>query len=247
MRQGEAILDRLNLGPGTRLLDVACGTGALAIPAAARGAEVTAVDIAPRMIDLLADRARSEGVTVTGRVMDAHRLELPDYAFDVSVSLNGVTMSVQLGAALAEMTRVTRPGGTVLVAAFGPLPEAEFLTTFVAGVRAAVPEFRGLPTAPPPPPFQLADPIVCARALTDAGLRDVTVERVTMDLPVGSAADLWDEVTSSNPIGARMVAGLDEGQRAAVLEALDGILGDRFGGEPRGVLHAAVNVGVGAA
>lgn len=245
MRNGEAILDRLDLGPGTRLLDVACGSGALAIPAARRGCDVTGVDIAPRMIECLQERAGAERLGITGRAMDAHRLELPDDAFDVSVSLNGVTMSDRLGTALAEMARVTRPGGTVLVAAFGPLPEAEFLTTFVAGVRAAVPGFTGLPTSPPPPPFQLADPDVCARALSDAGLHDVTVDGVTWELPVGGGSDLWDEVTASNPLGAQMVAALDDGQRATVVEKLDGILRDRFGGDRGGVLHATVNVGSG--
>lgn len=242
---GDAILDRWDVGPGLRVLDVACGSGALAIPAARRGADVVGVDISPRMIELLGARARAEGLRVEGRVMDALALELPDDGFDLAVSQNGVTMSPRLGVALAEMARVTRPGGSVVVVAFGPFPRVEFLSTFVAGVRAAVPGFTGLPTDPPPPPFQVADPAVLAAALREAGLGDVSVDTVTWDMPTSSGQDLWDSVLASNPLGGQMVADLTEEQRADAIGVLDGLLRERFGGRPEGVLHAAVNVGSG--
>src|SRR5918996_6294112 len=67
---GEQVLGQVDLRPGVRFLDVACGSGALAIPAARRGAHVVAVDIAPTMIDRLRARASSEGLsTIEGRVM----------------------------------------------------------------------------------------------------------------------------------------------------------------------------------
>lgn len=244
-RQGEQLLDRLGVEAGTRLLDVACGSGAVAIPAARRGAEVTAVDISPTMIDLLTARAHAERVQVDGRVMDLHALDLPEDAFDVTVSQHGVTMSPRLDVALAELARVTGRGGTVAVVAFGPLPTVEFLDTFVAAIHAAVPEFAGPPLDPPPPPFQLADPDTFAHALTRAGLHDVTVETLTWKVPVRSGSDLWDEVTSSNPIGAQLVAGLTEAQRAELLQVLDTVLRERFGGATAGVLPAAVNLGTG--
>lgn len=244
-RNAALALDRIDLRDGSRLLDVACGSGALAIPAARRGAEVIAVDISPRMIDLLDARARTEGVAVDGRVMDAHDLQLPDAGVDFAVSQNGVTMSPMLSRALVEMVRVTRPGGKVLVAAFGALPEVEFLGMFFAGVRAAVPDFAGLPTDPPPPPFRVAAPAALSRALEGSGLHEVIVHPVTWDQPVASAAELWDDVTASNPLGAQAVAGLGERQKADVLTVLDGMLRERFGGRGEGVLRAAVNVAVG--
>lgn len=197
------------------------------------------------MIELLEARAQAAGLQLDGRVMDHHALDLPDDSFDIAASQNGVTMSPYLGTALAQMTRVTRPGGTVLVAAFGPLPKVEFLSMFIAGVRAAVPGFASPPIYPPPPPFQLADPDVFAQALGGAGLRKVTIETVTWDIPVASGADLWDEVTSSNPIGAQLVADLDEGQQADVLTVLDSVLRERFGDRSGGLLQVAVNVGIG--
>lgn len=247
MRVGEQMLSRVPIQAGVRLLDVACGSGALAIPAARAGAEVTAIDIAPRMIELLTARAESEQVQVDGRVMDACQLELGDDAFDVTTTQNGITMapSPLLARALEEMVRVTRPGGTVLVAAFGPMREAEFLTTFFAGLQATVPGFEAPSMSAPPPPFQLADLEVFVRVMSEAGLHDVSVERVTWEMPVSSGAELWNEATSSNPIAAQLVASLDEAQHNEVLDALDTALQQRFGGRQGGTLTAAVNLGRG--
>lgn len=243
-QNAELALAHVTVTPGTRVLDIGCGTGALAIPAARLGAEVTAVDVSPAMIELLGKRAAEAGVQVEGRVMDAHHLDLPEDSVDLAVSQNGVTMSPRLDQTLAEMLRVVRPGGQVLVAAFGPLPQVEFLSVFFAGVRAAVPGFAGLPTDPPPPPFQVAAPAALAAALTAAGARDVTVRPVTWQVPVRSARDLWEEVTASNPLGAQVVAGLSAQQQEDTLEALDWLLRQRFAGRPGGVLPALVNVGV---
>lgn len=246
LRHGEVALGRAEIGPGTRFLDVAAGTGALSIPAARRGAEVVATDIAPAMIERLVARARAEGLThVEGRVLDSRAQVFPDDTFDVSASQNGVTMLPDLDAGLAEMVRVTRPGGTVLVAAFGPLPKVEFLTFLLDAARAAVPDFTGPPMDPPPPPFQLADRDVFRERLTEAGLHDVAVDTITWDMTVESPTHLWNEVATSNPIGARLVAGLSEDQRTEVLRVLDGLLHERSGDRPSAVLHADVNIGTG--
>ncbi|WP_304451319.1 class I SAM-dependent methyltransferase [Nocardiopsis sp. YSL2] len=246
LRLGEQALERIDIGPGTRFLDVAAGTGALALPAARRGAEVVAVDIAPGMVDRLASRARAEGLrSVEARVMDCGSLDFGDGAFDVAASQNGVTMSPGPRPALSEMARVTRRGGTVLVVAFGALSGAEFLGLFVGAVGAVVHGFAGLPKDPPPPPFQFADPEVFRRALDGAGLTGTAVDTVEWDMRFGSGAELWNEVTSSHPIGARLVSGLDARQRAAVLDVLDGLLRERSGGRDGAVLHAEVNIGRG--
>ncbi len=245
IRLGEDVLRGLDVGPGTRFLDVAAGSGALSIPAARRGADVVATDIAPTMIERLTARARAEGLSnIEGTVMDVRALDFADGVFDVAASQNGVTM-LPLDAGLAEMVRVTRSGGTVLVVAFGDIRKAEFLGLFLSAVKAAVPGFTGPPMDPPPPPFQLADPDVFRAKLTTAGLADVAVHTITWDMPVDSATHLWSEVVSSNPIGAALVAGLTEPQRSDVLAVLDGILRERSGGNPGAVLHAEVNVGTG--
>lgn len=243
---GEERLLRHGVTAGMRVLDVAAGSGALAIPAARLGAQVVATDLSPVMIERLATRARDEGLTaVETRVMDGLDLDLDDDEFDLSVSQHGVSLFGDMARGLREMARVTRPGGRVLVIAFGPPPQAEFLTFFIGAVRAAVPGFTGLPTDPPPLPFQVADPDRLRDKLTGAGLTDVEVEPDVWDLPVRSAAHLWDVVTSSNPIGAAMVADLTDEQAAEARKVLDGMLRERSGGGPEAVLHTALNIGVG--
>lgn len=240
------LLDRGDVGPGVRLLDVACGSGALSIPAARRGAEVVGVDIAPAMVERLAARARAEGLaTLEARVMDGTALDLPAATFDVAVSLNGVSLFPDVDGGLAEMARVLQPCGRALVAAFGSPRKVEFLGYFLAALQAAVPGFTPPPTDPPPPPFQLADPNVFRQRLTAAGLRDVTVEPVTWEMPFASAAHFWDVVTSSNPIGAALVADLTDQQRADTRQVAEGMLRERSQGRPQAVLTAEMNVGLG--
>lgn len=240
------LLDRLDIGPEVRMLDVACGSGALSIPAARRGAQVIGVDLAPAMIERLAARARAEGLdTVEARVMDGTALSFADATFDVAVSLNGVSLFPDVDGGLAEMARVLEPGGRAQVAAFGSPDTVEFLGYFLAALQAAVPGFTPPSTDPPPPPFQMADPQTFRQRLTAAGLRDVTVEPVTWEMPFASAAHFWDVVTNSNPLGAALVADLTDQQRADARQVADGMLRERSQGRPEATLTAEMNVGLG--
>jgi ubiquinone/menaquinone biosynthesis C-methylase UbiE len=246
VKLAQQALRRLEFGPGTRLLDVAAGSGALSLPAARRGADVLAVDAAPTMVERLVRRARAENLTnLTGCVMDGHALDLDDDAFDVSASQHGVSIFPEMSRGLAELTRVTRPGGRVLIIAFGPIQQAEFLMFFVRAVQATVPEVTPPPMNPPPLPFQVSDPDMLGQRLDAAGLTGVAVEPTTWDMDFDSAAQLWDMATSSNPIAAQLVAGLTAEQRTEVQAVLDGMLRERSGGKPGAVLHAAVNIGTG--
>ena len=168
----------VGLEPGQRFLDVAAGTGGLSLPAARLGAQVLATDWSPAMIERFEARVREEGLSnAAGRVMDCHALELPDDHFDVTGSQFGVMLVPEQPRALRELVRVTRPGGRVLVIAYGSPAELEFLQLFIGALTAVAPGFPGLPDDPPPLEFQVSDPDVLRRRLTDAGLKDVRVER----------------------------------------------------------------------
>lgn len=232
--------------PGDRFLDVAAGTGGLSLPAARLGAQVLATDWSPEMIGRFNARAAAEGLhAAQGRVMDCHALDLPDDSFDVTGSQFGVMLVPDQQRALREMARVTKPGGRVLVIAYGSPAEFEALQFFIGALAAVAPEFPGLPDDPPPLEFQVSDPEILHRRLTDAGLKDVGVERTAERPAFASGQQMWDWMLYSNPISGMVVADLAEQQRTRLRQVLDGMLRERAGANGRAVLTNAVNVGIG--
>jgi ubiquinone/menaquinone biosynthesis C-methylase UbiE len=239
-------LRMVGLEPGERFLDIAAGTGGLSLPAARLGAQVLATDWSPAMIERFEARVRGEGLgKAEGRVMDCHALDLPNDSFDVTGSQFGVMLVPDQPRALREMVRVTKPGGRVLVIAYGPPAELEFLHFFISALKAVSPDFPGLPDDPPPLEFQVSDPDVFRRRLTDAGLEDVRIER-TAERPVfTSGQEMWDWVLYGNPIPGMLVADLSEAQQTRLRQVLDGMVRERAGVDGRAVLTNEVNIGVG--
>ena len=235
----------VGLESGERFLDVAAGTGGLSLPAARLGAQVLATDWSPAMIERFEARVRAEGLRdAAGRVMDCHALELPDDRFDITGSQFGVMLVPNQPRALREMVRVTKPGGRVLMIAYGSPAELEFLQVFISALTAVAPEFPGLPDDPPPLEFQVSDPDVLRRRLTDAGLKEVRVERTAERPTFGSGQEMWDWVLYGNPIPGMLVADLSENQRARLRQVLDGMVREGAGGDGRAVLTNAVNIGI---
>jgi ubiquinone/menaquinone biosynthesis C-methylase UbiE len=235
----------VGLEPGERFLDVAAGTGGLSLPAARLGAQVLATDWSPAMIERFEARVREEGLSrVEGRIMDCHALELPDDHFDVTGSQFGVMLVPDQPRALREMVRVTRPGGRVLVIAYGSPAELDFLQIFIGALTAVAPGFPGLPDDPPLE-FQVSDPDVLRRRLNEAGLKDVRVERTAERPAFASGQEMWDWVLYGNPIPGMLVADLTQSQQARLRQILDGMLRERAGANRHAVLTNAVNIGIG--
>lgn len=111
---------RLNVAPGTRVLDVACGTGNTAIPAARAGAIVTGVDIAPNLIEQARARATKEGIQAKFEEGDAEQLKFGDGSFDMIVSMFGAMFAPRPELVAAEFLRVCRPGGLIAMANWTP-------------------------------------------------------------------------------------------------------------------------------
>ncbi len=116
----EEFVTRLALKSGTRLLDVACGNGNVAIPAARAKAAVTGVDIAVNLLEQTRARAESEGLVIQFDNGDAERLPYEDAAFEVVVSMFGAMFAPRPELAAAELVRVCRPGGRIAMANWMP-------------------------------------------------------------------------------------------------------------------------------
>jgi SAM-dependent methyltransferase len=184
------------------------------------------------MIERFRARVREEGLSnAESRVMDVHALDIKDDTFDVTGSQFGVMLVPDQPLALREMVRVTRPGGRVLLIAYGSPAESEALQVFIEALQAVDPDFEGLPDDPPPLEFQVADPEVLRQRLTDAGLRDVTVDTTHEErLEIGSGQQLWDWILGSNPISGVIVGDLTTEQQTSARQVLDEMLRRRSHG-----------------
>jgi SAM-dependent methyltransferase len=121
------VVARLVPRPGERWLDIGTGTGAVALRAARAGAQVTGVDLAPRMIETARWLASLEKLSIRFEVGDAESLDLEDESFDVVVSALGVFLAPDHAAAARELARVCRAGGRLGLVAWRSDHELERL------------------------------------------------------------------------------------------------------------------------
>lgn len=135
-----ALAGALGPNPGERWLDVACGAGHVSELAAGAGAQVTGIDISPRLIEVAKARAAAGGFEIDYRVGDAENLDVPDESFDVVSSSFGMIFAPDHDAVAAELARVTRHGGRLGFAAWTP-------ESTIGEMFAVLRPFQ-----PPPPP-----------------------------------------------------------------------------------------------
>jgi SAM-dependent methyltransferase len=117
---GVEFIERLQLKPGEKVLDVACGTGNLAIPAARTGAIVTGADIATNLLEQARTRAAAEGLNIQFDEGDAENLPYGDGAFDVVVTMFGAMFAPRPELVSSELVRVARSGGRIAMANWTP-------------------------------------------------------------------------------------------------------------------------------
>ena len=152
------LVSAAGIAAGQRVLDVAAGTGNVALAAAARGALVTASDITPELVTLGRERARREGLAMEWEVADVTALPQPDAALDVVTSAFGAMFATPVAAVTGELARVLRPGGVLAMANWVPEGPVSELFALLGSY--------GPP--PPPEPTVFRDATECWRFHAEA-------------------------------------------------------------------------------
>lgn len=160
-----ALVSFAGIRSGDRVLDVACGTGVVALTAARRGAQVTGIDLTPELVDRARENAAIIGLEAVFEQGDVEALPLADAAFDVVVSQFGHMFAPRPAVAIDEMLRVLKPGGRVAFATWPP----QF---FIGKLFAILGRYAPPPPPDVPPSIQWGDPAVIRERLGD-GVRDL--------------------------------------------------------------------------
>lgn len=143
---GELVVARAGVAPGMNVLDVACGTGNAARPAARAGARVVGLDLTPKLLEVGRAKANADGLDIEWREGDVENLPFEDGRFDRVVSTFGHMFAPRHQRTADEMARVCRPGGVIVTATW--LPEGTVGEIFGAGASYL-----------PPPPDYASPPI----------------------------------------------------------------------------------------
>ena len=204
---------RLDFVPLEPVLDLACGTGNLTIPAARAGASVTGIDIAPNLVSQAKTRAQADGLSIRFDVGDVEQLPYANGEFQTVVTMFGAMFAACPDRAAAEMLRVTRSGGRIAMANWTP-------SGFIG-------EMFRVTTAYVAPPAGISSPLLwgtedAVRARLGSGAKSLTLTRrlITFEYPFGPEETvnqfrLWYGPT------LRAFAGLDEPNRKALRRDLE--------------------------
>lgn len=204
------------LPPGARVLDIACGAGALALVAAQAGAQVLATDFSPGMVRAV----RAHDVpNLDACVMDGQALDLPDATFDAAFSLFGIMLFPDWRKGLAEMARVLRPGGTGSVSTWKDESGAAANNLLACQVATLFPDVQ-IPT-PVTGMNEFRVPDRFRAAMTDAGFADVSIAEMTQDFIVEAAAlDQPDRLFQFSPLWPQLAGEQRERVLASIRTAL---------------------------
>jgi SAM-dependent methyltransferase len=220
---GPILVEAAGIGPGQLVLDVAAGSGNIAIPAARTGAAVTASDLTDELLRIGAARANAEGLQIAWETGDAEALPYADAQFDVVTSCVGVMFAPHHQAAADELVRVCRPGGTIALAAWTP-------AGFIGQLFATMKPYAAAPPPGSTPPPRWGDP---AHVRGLFGDRVEVIRAETAGLPVthyDSGAEFRDYFKANYGPTIAAYAGLaGDPVKVAELDVALADLGDRFG------------------
>jgi SAM-dependent methyltransferase len=217
----DPLLDAADVGPGSRVLDVATGPGYAAAGAVERAATVIAVDVAPAMVGL----ARQRHPDIDVRQADAEALPFEDAAFDAVVSNFVVPHLGRPERAVGELVRVLDDGGTLALTTWDAPERMRLLGVFLdAFAEAGATPPDDLPVGPPL--FRFAVDEQFAALLSGCGLTDIAVGTIAFAHPVSSADELWDGMLSGTVRTSALYLGQPEQTRHRIRAAFDRLILD---------------------
>lgn len=218
---GQVIVEACEIAAGDRVLDIAAGTGNAAVPAALAGADVTASDLTPELLEIGQARG-SEAASITWRVADAEALPFDDAEFDVVMSCVGIMFAPFHEKAAAELLRVVRPGGRIGLVSWTP-------EGFIGQMFATMKPFMAPPPEGAQPPPRWGDE-AHVRGLLGAHVTDVRAEKRTVAVDSFETGaefrDFFKACYGPTIVAYRGIA--DDESRTAELDTALADLGDRY-------------------
>ena len=216
-RFGTRTVERLSLTSGERVLDVCCGSGASAIPAALavgpRG-RVIGVDLAANLLALARKKAEELGLeNLELRTGDMLALDLDDSSFDAAQCVFGIFFVPDMPSAVRELWRLVRPGGRLAITTWGPRLFEPVNSVFWRAVGERRPELQRSFN----PWDRITEPPAVRALLAEGGVRECEVEAESAMHPISSSGDWWALVLGSGYRGT--VEQLSSADRAHVQEA----------------------------
>jgi ubiquinone/menaquinone biosynthesis C-methylase UbiE len=218
-RFGQSTVERLHLQSGARVLDVCCGSGASALPAAAMvgpAGSVLGIDLAEKLLALARSKASECGLgNIEFRRGDLLDLRLPAGHFDAVVCVFGIFFIPDMPAAVRALWHVLRPGGKLAITTWGPRFFEPATTAFWNAVREVRPELHKSFN----PWDRISDPAAVQALLSAGGVEDAEVVAEAGTHSIGSPEAWWSAVLGSGYRGTleQMDAGARERVRAANL------------------------------
>lgn len=219
---GPTLVEATGITAGERVVDVAAGSGNVAIPAARLGAQVTATDLTPELLEVGRAAAEAEGLSIKWQVADAEAMPCEDGEYDVVTSCVGVMFAAHHQPAADELVRIVRPGGRIGLVNWTP---EGFIGQLFATMKPYVP--APPPGVQPPPLWGHVDHVreLLGNRVTDIDARQQKL-RVTRFASGAEFRDFFKATYGPTITAYKAIA--DDADRVAQLDAQLAALGDRF-------------------